>query len=196
MAYADAGMRATSLMVSAVLLTGLLAAAMTMRFAMAPSEAPISIGAIEIVRPPAEEPPPQRAERTPPPPIAPMEEAITVFENPAPIDVSAPPTEIHFYGPPQPQEVTNPSWNRRPRDLSRFYPARARQAGIEGEAVLDCMISVQGALNCSVASETPQGWGFGEAAQRIAREHRMVPATREGQPVEARYRMRLPFKLD
>ncbi|HRO04993.1 MAG TPA: TonB family protein, partial [Terricaulis sp.] len=98
--------------------------------------------------------------------------------------------------PPQPAEVTDPRWTRRPRDLSRFYPARARERGVEGEVLLDCAVSAQGALDCAVARETLAGWGFGEAAQRIAAEHRMVPATREGQPVAARYRMRLPFELN
>jgi hypothetical protein len=45
-------------------------------------------------------------------------------------------------------------------------------------------------------SETPRGWGFGEAALAIAADHRMAPATRNGAPVEGRYTMRVPFELN
>lgn len=197
MAYADARLRATSLMMSAALLAGLLIAAMTMRFAMAPNDAPPDGATVELVRPPKPpepEPQPNNVRET----VRTIEEAIVVLEAPAPLDTNAPPMEsvIPVFQPPALPTVTDPRWSRRPSDLSRFYPARARAVGMEGEAVLDCAVSPQGALTCVVAQETPAGWGFGEAAQRIAREHRMVPATREGQPVEARYRMRLPFQLN
>ena len=197
MAHADAGMRALSLGVSAALLGAALIGAMSMRFAIMESDAPADFAGVEMVRPPEPDPPPQTPARPQePPPV--VDDQFVIFEAPQPMDVAEMPTatELPAFSPPQPAEVTDPRWTRRPRDLSRFYPARARSAGIEGEVVLDCAVSAQGALNCAVARETPAGWGFGEAAQRIAREHRMVPASRAGQPVEARYRMRLPFQLD
>lgn len=92
--------------------------------------------------------------------------------------------------------IADPTWVERPRDLARYYPDRARLRGVEGEALLDCRVDVFGALACRVERETPAGWGFGEAALRIAADHRMAPATRDGLPVEGRYRMRVPFNLN
>ncbi len=95
-----------------------------------------------------------------------------------------------------PMEITRPQWLRRPENVARFYPARAIERGVEGEVRLDCIVAVRGLLNCSVAYETPTGWGFGAAALRIAGEYRMSPALRDGVPVEGRYRMVVPFNLD
>jgi protein TonB len=92
--------------------------------------------------------------------------------------------------------ITRPEWVRRPSGLTVYYPRRALNRGIEGEAALTCVVSVTGHLDCAVVSETPTGWGFGEAAIRIARDHRMVPAMRDGIAVEGRYSMRVPFQLD
>ncbi len=44
-------------------------------------------------------------------------------------------------------------------------------------------------------SETPANWGFGLAALRISRDYRMVPAMRDGQAVEGRHWMRVPFEV-
>lgn len=197
MAYADAGLRATSLALSAALLGVTLIAAMTMRFAMAPSNAPPDISTIEMVRPPS--PPPPKPE-TPRDVVRPPIHDPIVIPDPQPLQTAQAeptPTELPvIYTPPQPLVVTDPRWTRRPRDLARFYPERAQRLGIEGSVTLDCVVSMQGALGCVVARETPPGWGFGDAALAIAREHRMVPATRDGAAVEARYRMRVPFQLD
>jgi hypothetical protein len=46
-----------------------------------------------------------------------------------------------------------------------------------------------------VVSETPANWGFGRAALEIAGDYRMVPAMRDGQAIEGRYRMRVPFEV-
>ena len=85
---------------------------------------------------------------------------------------------------------------QRPRDLERYYPRRALRMNMQGSATLDCRVAVDGWLNCTVLSETPSDWGFGEAALRIAREYRMVPAMRNGEAIEARYVMRVPFNLE
>lgn len=95
-----------------------------------------------------------------------------------------------------PVTITAPTWLRRPRDLARYYPARALARGVEGRAVLECLVDTSGALDCRVISETPPGWGFGEAARRISRDYRMQPATRDGVAVEGRYILAAPFEID
>jgi TonB family protein len=94
-----------------------------------------------------------------------------------------------------PPTIVDPHWIRRPDNLERYYPARARERGRQGEVVLNCLVNTEGALACVVATETPVGWGFGDAAIAIAREHRMAPATQDGRSVEGRYRMVVPFRL-
>ena len=79
--------------------------------------------------------------------------------------------------------------------LQRYYPPRAIERNIEGEVLLDCLVDVAGLLDCRVVSESPNGWGFAAAAQRIARAHRMIPATRDGVAVQGRYAMRVPFQI-
>lgn len=196
MAFADAGMRATALAASAALLGAALFAAMSMKFVLMAVEPPLAGPVIDMVRSPPPTPPPApEIER---PNLRPLiSEPIIPLDATPPLEVNFPPTQTDFPTfAAQPPVVTDPHWRRQPRDLSRYYPPRARAANVEGQVVLDCAVSAQGALACAVAQETPEGWGFGAAAERIARDHVMAPAMREGQAVEARYRMRVPFRLD
>jgi protein TonB len=93
----------------------------------------------------------------------------------------------------EPVVVTNPVWIERPRNPERFYPREAFMQGVAGEVVLECDVDVGGRLTCVVASETPAGRGFGDAALRIASAHLMRPAMRNGAPAPGRYRMVVPF---
>lgn len=119
------------------------------------------------------------------------------FETIAP--ASASPSEAVF-APPGAAEgpvlIEHPRWVRRPQALERYYPRRAKEAGVEGVVQLDCLVSSQGVLRCTVEAETPSDWGFAAAALRMAGDHRMTPAARDGAAVEGRYHMRIPFQLD
>ncbi len=49
--------------------------------------------------------------------------------------------------------------------FSSSYPANAMRKGLGGKAVLECAVNRDGGLDrCKVVSETPTGWGFGDAA--------------------------------
>ncbi len=191
-----ATVRATSLLASSGILGGLVIVALTFTYAL-PAIGPIIEGPIATLAP--EEPPP------PPPAPQPTHQPLTVPTNAEPMDTILPydppaePTAISTIGPAQPYAaalITDPHWLRRPRDLQRYYPRTAMTRGMEGDVVLDCLVAVSGTLNCAVISETPANWGFGEAARRIAAEHRMEPARRDGAAVEGRYRMRVPFRIE
>jgi protein TonB len=190
------GMRATSVGASAVLLGLAVFAAfsVTISFQTEGGDLPFSIPVITL---PPDPPPPVERPRTPPPerPL-PQEPTDVTFEPPTPPDSNASPT-ASFFPPAEvgPARITNPRWLRQPRDLEMYYPTRALAREIPGQVVLDCLVDVAGALNCSVVSETPANWGFGQAALRISRDYRMVPAMRDGQAVEGRYRMRVPFEV-
>jgi protein TonB len=187
------GLRATSFAASAALLGLCAMAAMSVSITLRslPSTDPPIVPIVRLDEPrPA---PPIARER--PPPQAPAQDQTI---DAAPPVAPAAPAEIAFPFVPReagPPEITNPHWLVRPRNLASYYPRRALARAITGEVLLDCRVSALGALECTIISETPENWGFGAAAQRIARDHRMTPASRDGVAVEGRYRMRVPFEL-
>ena len=191
------GMRATSFGASAVLL-GLmvfagLSATITMQLPVFNGPAPIPV---ETLSPQPAPRKPVVRQQTKPPPDRPIEGPARGIETTAP---ARPDRSGLNFGPPVPplgpSEITNPRWLRQPRDLASYYPARALAREIPGQVVLDCRVDVVGALHCAVVSETPANWGFGRAALEIAGDYRMVPAMRDGQAIEGRYRMRVPFEV-
>ncbi len=190
-----ASLRATSLLVSAALLGLAALAAVTMTFVVqraiqAQPDGPIIDTFYTPPPPAAPDDPPTRTQARPN-----VEQTATA--DPAPDDAAetTQTTQTVFAGE-GPVLIDAPRWLQRPRNLGRYYPARAVAREMEGEAVLDCLVSTSGALACRVVSETPRNWGFGEAALRIAADYRMAPAMRNGVPVEGRYRMRVPFELN
>jgi protein TonB len=51
----------------------------------------------------------------------------------------------------------------------RYYPARAQRLSVEGKAIVACDVDVGGHLSqCTVISEEPANYGFGEAATVMA----------------------------
>lgn len=191
------GARATSLAASAALLGIAVFAAFSVSIQLGANPPLLSGPIVDILAPPPPDPAPPIVRNTAPPPT----ETAEPQETTLPADPVAPTEIVDFvgpadYGPPGPAEITNPRWLRRPQSLASYYPRRALARDISGQVLLDCLVDTNGALNCAIISETPLNWGFGEAALRIARDHRMVPATHDGQAVQGRYRMRVPFELD
>jgi TonB family protein len=69
--------------------------------------------------------------------------------------------------------------------MARYYPERATKEGIAGRAVIDCRLTAEGrADDCKVVSETPEGYGFGEAAVKMSVIFAFVPPMRDGKPVD------------
>lgn len=135
----------------------------------------------ELRRDPQTPPPAQ-----PPPPRTPQRAA-------EPQDQATPQLPPAPAAPSEPVVITSAIWIERPRNPERYYPRDAFMRGVAGEVVLDCDVDVAGRLSCAVASETPPGQGFGDAALRIAGAHVMRPAMQDGTPVRGRYRMVVPF---
>lgn len=140
-------------------------------------------------------PPPPPPDRPPPPPppeqrVPPPDLSAPPTPTPIPVAVDPPPAPV------APSVITNPTWLERPtgRDYSRYYPERAMDRNQEGRVSLDCIVAADGRINCSVISEDPSGWGFGDAAIRISRSFRMAPATQDGVPTSGG-RVRVPIRF-
>ena len=188
-------MRATSLLASTGLLAlaaiGALSFSWTIAHLPPLPDGPVIISEREPVTPPPSAPPVQHTREI----LNPTQPSDVPSVEPNPL----PPTE----GPPGavgsepgPTLVTDPHWLATPRDLSRYYPPNALRRDLEGDVQLDCVVTIAGELHCAVASETPSNWSFGAAAIRIAQDYRMVPAIRDGVPVEGRYHMHVPIRLN
>jgi protein TonB len=188
--------RASSLGASALLMGGAVLFALTMTYTVQEMIASTGPEPIEVaVEPP---PPPPAPTPTSQPQAQPIAGPVELTDLP-PIAMDPTSEPVAFSGPAAPAgpaEIMSPRWQERPRNLQRFYPQRALERGVEGEVMLNCLVRVSGLLACTIVSESPRGWGFADAAQRIAAAHRMMPATRDGVAVEGRYAMRVPFQID
>ena len=80
-------------------------------------------------------------------------------------------------------------------DVSRAFPAGAREQGVPGRADLSCVVRPSGSLtNCSVLSEAPSGWGFGEAALNLSLSFRVAGGF-PGRRIEAGSRVTVPVRM-
>lgn len=78
--------------------------------------------------------------------------------------------------------------------VTAAYPTRAQFEGVEGRAVIGCTIGANGHLEgCTVVSEDPAGYGFGEATLAVApRFKARMSTTRAGQPIRLPLSFRVP----
>lgn len=57
-----------------------------------------------------------------------------------------------------------------------YYPDYAMRMEIDGKTVMSCEVDAEGRWqDCRVESETPAGYGFGEAALAVSRHFKMKP---------------------
>ena len=92
--------------------------------------------------------------------------------------VTAPSQAMH------PVIVVNPSWDRRPSsgELGALLPRKVRTSGT---AEIECGVTSKGSLSgCRALSENPSGSGLAAAALMAAPAFKLIPMTRDGQPVD------------
>ncbi|RYF89680.1 MAG: energy transducer TonB, partial [Caulobacteraceae bacterium] len=88
--------------------------------------------------------------------------------------------------PPRNPVISRPDWIRKPSGdaVNRAYPDRAQRQNIGGKVTLSCTVNADGTVSgCSVVSENPGDYGFGDAAIRLSKQFKMRPQTADGQPV-------------
>jgi protein TonB len=161
------------------------------------------------------QPPPKKVATPPPHPLvvrpsaapSPTAQAAAPFAPvlARPLDLGQPPTLSPnvVVGPAPPAAppgiITSPEWLTRPgpNEFSRFYPQAALDQNASGAATLACTVSATGAVvGCQVASETPRGLGFGDAARKLAPYFKLRPQLRDGTPVDgASVRIPIRFSL-
>lgn len=93
---------------------------------------------------------------------------------------------------------TAPDWLRKPTadQVLGVFPTEAAKQGREGSAVINCAVTVQGALgDCVTIRETPAGAGFGAAAIALTPQFLMKPALFQGRPVRSFVSLPVNFKF-
>jgi protein TonB len=147
--------------------------------------------------------------RPPAGPVPPTVDPIPLRPTPGPATATAGPTTLapqplapidtRPEPPKGPPVIGQPRWISQPtaEQMSVAYPQAAYDGNVEGRALLRCSVTAAGTVAaCVVVSETPRGYGFGQAAQRLSRYFRMTPRTEDGRPVEgAKVDIPLQFKL-
>jgi TonB family protein len=92
----------------------------------------------------------------------------------------------------------SPDWRRKPTSdqISGFYPKAAILQKIRGKVLVRCDINVNGETeNCTVLSETPSGYGFSDAALKLAKISEFTPRIVDGKPVKSWVNIPLNFTL-
>ncbi len=97
-------------------------------------------------------------------------------------------------GPPPDATVNVPMDDNAIGDFASVWPRAAYEARIKGEVMLRCDIDRHGlAERCEVASETPPGRGFGQAALLLRPTFKLAPAHDASGPIDSTVRIAIEF---
>ena len=83
--------------------------------------------------------------------------------------------------------ISNADFLRQPDndDMQEYYPDRALRMNQGGSATVQCTVTKSGALTgCSILSETPADFGFGQATLSVTHIWKIRPMSVDGQPTE------------
>jgi hypothetical protein len=134
---------------------------------------------------------PQAAAATPPAPAA----ATTPASEPGDKTVSPVVVSPLAKPPPADLQIQAAGSEDDPDPADAFWPATAYNGGVNGVARLRCLIDVHGlAERCEVASETPEGKGFGRAAMELRATFKLPPSLGPDGPINAVKIIAVTFK--
>jgi hypothetical protein len=81
-------------------------------------------------------------------------------------------------------------------EVESVYPAAAEKLALSGKTKMGCSVTVQGHLdNCTIVSEEPLGYGFGDAALKLAAKFAMTTATLNSAPIEEHVTIPLTWSM-
>ncbi|HET9230724.1 MAG TPA: hypothetical protein VFO00_05520, partial [Vitreimonas sp.] len=103
--------------------------------------------------------------------------------NPPPVQIAS--TQPASTPPPTTTRATPRGqvvWAQRPsaRRIGELYPSRALREGVGGRVELSCSVRTNQTLACNIASESPSGLGFGQAALNASTSYRASPTLSDG----------------
>jgi len=97
---------------------------------------------------------------------------------------------------PQHKVSTPPKFDEKEIIAKLVYPDIAKKTGIEGRVILELFVDPSGQIqHIKILKEEPEGRKFGENAVKAFTGIRGVPAYANGEPVSARYRYPVSFKI-
>lgn len=86
-------------------------------------------------------------------------------------------------------------WKTPPAIGEDSIPTKALEEGVSGEATISCTATALGVVDtCSIESERPEGYGFGQAAITILQSGALHPSE-DGEAIAA-FRTRIPFNVE
>jgi len=89
-----------------------------------------------------------------------------------------------------------PRFDEREITSALMYPPIALRSAIEGRVILELFVDRNGIVQrIIILREEPKDRGFGEAAVKAFTGKRCMPAYANGEPVSARYRYPVSFKI-
>jgi protein TonB len=89
-----------------------------------------------------------------------------------------------------------PRFDEREITAALVYPPIALRSAIEGRVILELFVDRNGLVQrITILQENPKERGFGEAAVKAFTGRRCTPAYANGEPVSARYRYPVSFKI-
>ena len=91
-----------------------------------------------------------------------------------------------------------PDWKRKPtlEQMAAFYPVEALKARVTGLALLSCKVEINGLVSeCNIISETPNGYGFGNAALKVVRISEFIPKIVNGVATPGLIRVPMNFQI-
>ncbi len=78
-------------------------------------------------------------------------------------------------------------------DLAKFYPEKAMDYGKDGGATIRCTVQKDRSLaKCTIAMETPAGFGFGDAALQMSKLFKMKKIAKPGAQVSIPIQFQAP----
>jgi|TARA_R110002051_G_C8632763_1_gene485008 hypothetical protein len=93
-----------------------------------------------------------------------------------------------------PELVQPPTWAESPKQPE--WPRAAFEADVEGSTTIACVVDTAGqARVCEIVSETPEGWGFGEASIAARDLFLWHPARFNDEAIESRVQFSVNFRF-